>query len=46
MVGVAQVQGGEDGGSLERDEGRVNERQRILVLDCDVVEPSIVNTRS
>lgn len=38
MVGTAQVQSGEDNGSLKRDKGRISERQGLLVLDCDVIE--------
>lgn len=46
LVGVAEIKFGEYGHSLEEFEGGGDQRQKVTVLDGDIVEPTIVDTRS
>ena len=46
MVGVMWIQFGEDGGSLQEFEGRRHQGKRVAILDCDVVDGSIVDAWS
>ena len=46
VVGVAQVQLGEDCSILEQLEGRGDEWQRVPILDGDVIQAPVVNAGS
>jgi hypothetical protein len=42
MVGIPEVEFGEPRGTMEGGKSRTDEWQRILVLHCDIIQPTTV----
>ena len=45
MVGISKIQFCKDGGPLQEVEGRIHERQGVMILNRDLVDTPVVDAR-